>query len=138
MTVIINAENLVAGRVAAFAAKQALLGFDVKIYNAEKAVITGKRKMVFDAWAHKNSTVGVWSKGPFHFKVPDRFLRRIVRGMIPYKTARGTAAFKRVLCYKGLPEGIVPNTEVPRSNVSKTTHDYVTIQEICHHIGGKA
>lgn len=138
MTIIIDAENLIAGRLAAFAAKQTLLGEDVKIYNAEKAIITGKRLTVLATWAHKNSTVGVWSKGPHHYKVPDRFLRRIVRGMLPYKSARGTAAYKRILCYKGLPEGITPNTQVAGAHVSKTTHDYVTVQEICRHIGGKA
>ena len=38
---IINADNLVLGRMAAIAAKQALLGEDVRIVNCEKAIITG-------------------------------------------------------------------------------------------------
>ena len=138
MKIIIDAQDQVAGRIAAFAAKQTLLGNDVEIYNAEKAVITGNRTMVYAHWQRKNE-MGVWSKGPFIPKVPDRFMRRIVRGMIPYKTARGSAAFKRVMCYKGMPAGLAQATAVPGAHVSKTgSHKYVTIAEICKFLGGKA
>ena len=43
---IIDANNLILGRMATFIAKQALLGEDIKIVNCEKAVITGDRKEI--------------------------------------------------------------------------------------------
>jgi len=137
MKIIIDAQDQIAGRIAAFAAKQTLLGNEVEIYNAEKAVITGNRKMVFAHWQRKNE-MGVWSKGPFIPKVPDRFMRRIVRGMIPYKTARGFSAYKRVMCYKGMPPGLTAPTPITGAHISKTgSHKYVTIADICKFLGGK-
>ncbi len=44
--IIINAENGSFGRVASFAAKQALLGNEVTVVNSEKAIITGNKKML--------------------------------------------------------------------------------------------
>ncbi len=41
---IINADNLIIGRIASFAAKKALLGEKVVIVNSEEAVMTGKKK----------------------------------------------------------------------------------------------
>lgn len=137
--VFIDAKDLIAGRLGAFAAKQALLGNEVAIYNADKAVITGRRKEILARYNHWNTTMGAWSKGPFIPKVPDRFLRRLCRGMIPYKTARGKAAYGRIMCYKGKPEGITgPFVELPKANISKTkSHNYITVQEICSSMGGK-
>ena len=44
---IIDAKDLIAGRMGAFVAKQLLLGETVDIVNAEKAVISGKKNVVF-------------------------------------------------------------------------------------------
>jgi len=40
---IIDATNLIAGRLATFVAKKALLGEEIEIVNSEKAVLTGKK-----------------------------------------------------------------------------------------------
>ena len=41
MTVVIDAENAVVGRLASRVAKLALMGEDVLVVNAEKAIMTG-------------------------------------------------------------------------------------------------
>jgi len=43
---IIDATNLIIGRVASLAAKKVLLGEDIVILNCEKAMMTGNRKEI--------------------------------------------------------------------------------------------
>eukprot|EP00921_Rhytidocystis_pertsovi_P007715 GHVQ01012781.1.p3 GENE.GHVQ01012781.1~~GHVQ01012781.1.p3 ORF type:complete len:143 (+),score=22.91 GHVQ01012781.1:616-1044(+) len=42
-------------------------------------------------------------KGPFHLRAPSKILWRVVRGMIPHKTARGQLALGRLRSYDGIP-----------------------------------
>ncbi|RLN82430.1 hypothetical protein BBJ28_00012373, partial [Nothophytophthora sp. Chile5] len=42
-------------------------------------------------------------KGPIHYRAPSRMLWRTIRGMLPHKTARGTAALQRLKVFDGIP-----------------------------------
>jgi len=42
-------------------------------------------------------------KGPIHYRSPARMLWRVVRGMLPHKTARGQAALARLATFEGIP-----------------------------------
>merc|ERR1719500_2281583 len=42
-------------------------------------------------------------KGQFHFRAPSKIFWRVVRGMIPHKTARGQAALDRMKTFEGVP-----------------------------------
>src|SRR3989344_3354558 len=101
---IINANNLILGRLASFAAKTALLGERIDIINCENAVITGKKETTFAEYRRRNEQ-GTF-KGPFLFKRPDMFVKRVIRGMLPYKRECGRNAFNRVRCYISVPEGL--------------------------------
>jgi large subunit ribosomal protein L13 len=83
-------------------AKLLLNGEEVIILNAEKAVFSGKKKSKV-AEAHLFLEVGAPMRGPFHYRRPDRFLRKTVRGMVPYKQPKGKAAYKRLKAYMGIP-----------------------------------
>ncbi|PIN72869.1 50S ribosomal protein L13, partial [Candidatus Woesearchaeota archaeon CG10_big_fil_rev_8_21_14_0_10_47_5] len=48
--IIIDANNLVLGRLAARAAKLCLMGEKVSIINCEKAVISGNKKQLLEKW----------------------------------------------------------------------------------------
>ena len=50
---IIDATNLVMGRIAAFAAKKALVGEKVDIINCEKAIVTGSRRFLVGRYFHQ-------------------------------------------------------------------------------------
>mgnify|MGYP001614938527 CR=1 FL=1 len=50
---IIDAEDLPMGRLAAFVAKQALLGYRVAIANCEKAIITGRKHEIIAKFRQK-------------------------------------------------------------------------------------
>lgn len=100
---ILNAEGLIVGKVATFAAKQALLGEKVEIVNAEKACITGSKKNILEKYDARVKR-GNPFKGPYFPTTPDRILRRTIRGMLPWKTNRGKEAFRQVMCYLGTPD----------------------------------
>ena len=100
---IIDGTNLILGRLASHAAKQALLGEKIVILNCEKVVLTGPRTFVLSTM-HERADRGDPYKGPFFQRMPDRFVRRAIRGMLPYKQGRGKLAFERIMCYLGVPE----------------------------------
>ena len=99
---IIDATNLILGRLSTNVAKLALQGEKVIVVNCGKAVISGKRKMVEKHYLHKRDR-GETMHGPFFPKRADLIIKRTVRGMLPYKLDRGRKAFKRVMCYLGVP-----------------------------------
>ncbi len=99
---IIDATNLILGRLASHAAKLALQGESVIIVNSEKAVISGKKKLVESHYLHKLER-GEARKGPFFPRRSDMILRRTVRGMLPWHSDRGRKAYKRVMCHIGIP-----------------------------------
>jgi large subunit ribosomal protein L13 len=135
--IIINGEGMVAGRLAAIAAKKALLGFDVNIINSEKALIVGNKKEIIKRYKIKEDR-GIPSKGPFLPKRPDRFLRKIIRGMLPYKKSRGRNAYKQVKCFIGMPEEFKDKkiTEYDNAHIKKSKHtEFITIKEILKNLG---
>jgi large subunit ribosomal protein L13 len=98
----VNAEGLIVGRMCSKVAKRLLNGEEVVILNAEKAVFSGKKKSkVLEA--HKFLEVGAPMRGPFHYRRPDRFLRKTVRGMVPFKQPKGKNAYKRLKVFMGIP-----------------------------------
>jgi len=101
---VIDGENATAGRLASYSAKQALLGNEIAIINAEKAVVTGREKEIKEKYLKLRQKGGSAIKGPFFPSQPERILKRMIRGMLPYKRTRGREAFKRIKCYKGLPK----------------------------------
>tara|TARA_Y100000310_G_scaffold336989_2_gene422924 strand:+ start:251 stop:661 length:411 start_codon:yes stop_codon:yes gene_type:complete len=130
---IINGENQLLGRLSSLAAKKALLGERVDIVNCEKVVVSGKRKEILNRYKEKAQIKGEL-KGPYLQKTPDRFVRRSIRGMLPYKKERGEKAFKRVMCHLGTPEKLKDQ----KQEALKEAHmgnlkiaNAITVKEIC-------
>ena len=102
---IINAKNLILGRLGAYIAKKSLLREEIKVVNCKDAVIVGKKEEIINRYKRKKErTTPV--KGPFIPKTPDRFVKRTIRGMLPYKKERGRDALQRILCYSSIPESL--------------------------------
>jgi large subunit ribosomal protein L13 len=99
---LVNAEGQIVGRMCSKIAKLLINGEEVVILNAEKAVFSGKKKSKI-AEQHLFLEVGAPERGPFHYRRPDRFLRKTVRGMLPIKQAKGKNAYKRVKVFMGVP-----------------------------------
>jgi large subunit ribosomal protein L13 len=135
--IIIDAKDQIIGRIGSVAAKQALLGEEVAIINVESAVISGKKEFVFSRYKERRDR-GVPRKGPYIPRMPDRFTRRLIRGMFPMANARGRAAYKRLMCYIGTPAEFhgKPTHVVPGASASKLpTLNKVTIGEVCKFLG---
>ena len=136
---IIDASNLVLGRLASFAAKKTLLGENIKIVNCEKAVITGSKATVIAHYKRKRAR-GTWSGGPHFPKSPEMVVKRTIRGMLPYKRERGREAFGRVRCYAGIPEELAGKKlkTIKEADISKVPNiKYVALSEICRQLGAK-
>lgn len=137
--IIIDAKNKVLGRIATYAAKQALLGEEVKIVNCELAVITGKKDEILARYNQRRQR-GIPSRGPFFPRMPDRLVRRTVRGMLPWSQTRGREAFKRVLCYVGIPEEYASQkmVSVEGADLSKVINtNFLTVKELTRLLGAK-
>ena len=133
---IINAEGLIIGRMASIVAKRILNGEEITIVNAEKAVISGKRKSrVMEAKTFLE--VGAPERGPFHYRRPDRIVRKTVRGMVPYKQPKGKQAYKRLKVFIGIPDEIKDKkTETLMDALAqKLTCPHFTVGELAKEIG---
>jgi large subunit ribosomal protein L13 len=133
---IINADGLILGRMASIIAKRLLKGEKIAVVNAEKAVISGKKKAKIRE-AKEFLEVGHPGKGPMHYRRPDRVLRRTVRGMLPYKQPKGKQAYKRLRVFIGVPDEL-KNREmetIEEAQAKKLTCPYFTLGELSKEIG---
>lgn len=136
---IIDATNLILGRLASMAAKKAMLGVNVDIINCEKAVVSGSRADVLAKFFTKRRRATI-RRGPFISRMPDRFIRRIIRGMIPYKYEKGERAFEKVMCYVGVPKGFEGKkfeTFEKADAVKRQTKKFITVGEVCKELGAR-
>ena len=104
MTKIIDGTNAVLGRLASYAAKQALLGEEIVILNCEKVIITGSRRDIMEKFESRRKKIGSGQKGPKYSRLAHLIVKRAVRGMLSHRSGRGKEAFRRIKCYQGVPE----------------------------------
>ena len=136
---LVNADGLILGRMASVVAKKLLNGEKVVIVNAEKAVISGKRKSKV-AEAKEFLEVGAPRQGPFHYRRPDRILRKTVRGMLPFKQPKGKTALKRLKVFIGVPEDLKdqPLVSIKEAQAAKLKGPYLTLADLAKEIGWKS
>src|SRR6266498_3955994 len=137
---IVDASNLILGRMASYVAKKALEGNRIVVLNAERAVISGTKERVL-ARAKlklKTRTLGNLEKSPTHPRKPDGYVRRVIRGMLPWKKPGGKDAFHRVKVYIGTPSEYQdrPATRVADDDASRLRVPYITIAQLSGEIGG--
>ncbi|MBI4441635.1 50S ribosomal protein L13 [Candidatus Woesearchaeota archaeon] len=133
----IDGTNLILGRVASFAAKQALLGEQVIITNCEKIVISGNRAATITRY-QRIYELGNTMNGPYQPRVTDRFVKRVCKRMLPHKRARGRAALRRIRCYAGNPGVEEKAMTLPKADKQKLpTLKTMTVGELCFALGGR-
>ncbi len=132
---IIDADNAVLGRLASIVAKRLLNGEEIIIVNAEKAVIVGNKQFIIQKYQERRD-IGSVRKGPYYPKMPDRILRRTVRGMLPMKKAHGKEAYKRLKVYMGVPrEYRGMEFEVLDDAKNNKLEGFITLKELSTHLG---
>ncbi|MCX8159207.1 MAG: 50S ribosomal protein L13 [Candidatus Pacearchaeota archaeon] len=118
--IIIDAANSVLGRVASFAAKQALLGKEVIVVNCKDILITGNPKTTISEFSQARRRGRGSQKGPIIPKVAFKFTKRVIRGMLPHFQTRGKDALKRIICYDNSPEEYQKEKKISLSKELKT------------------
>ncbi len=133
---LVNADGQIVGRMCSKIAKLLLNGEEVIILNAEKAVFSGKKKSKI-AEAHLFLEVGAPERGPFHYRRPDRFLRKTVRGMVPFKQPKGKAAYKRLKVFMGVPAEFKDQKMISFDDAQSTNlkGPHFTLAELATEIG---
>jgi large subunit ribosomal protein L13 len=133
---LVNAEGLILGRMASKVAKRLLNGEEVIILNAEKAIISGKKKSKV-AEAKQFLEVGAPERGPFHQRRPDRIVKRTVRGMVPFSQPKGKIALKRLKVYMGVPEDFKNQQTITftEAQVMKLKGPHFTLAELAKEVG---
>ncbi|MBS7655345.1 50S ribosomal protein L13 [Candidatus Bathyarchaeota archaeon] len=137
--VFIDAEDAILGRLASKAAKLALEGKEVIIFNAEKAVISGKKKAIVNEVKRKleTRTLASVEKSPKHPRRPDLYVRRVIRGMLPWKKPKGKNAYKKVKVYIGIPEDFTGKLiKIPEVDSSKLKCKKIKVEELSKEVGG--
>jgi large subunit ribosomal protein L13 len=137
MVTVINAEDLILGRLASIVARRALEGEEIALVNVEKAVISGTRKRVMGAYLKKRQR-GSKEGGPFFPRRPDAIMKRTIRGMLPYKRQPGREAFQRVRAYVGIPRQFRENPleTIEDAHVSRLSSSrFVTLESVSSYLG---
>ncbi|MFA5614135.1 MAG: 50S ribosomal protein L13 [Methanoculleus sp.] len=139
MVTVIDADGLLLGRMASVVAGRALAGEEIAIVNAEKAIVSGDRAYVLEAY-YKKRNRGSREGGPFYPRRPDHIIKRTIRGMLPYKRERGAAAFKRVKVYVGIPMefSALERESLEAAHIDRLSRPrYVTVGAISTNLGAK-
>ncbi len=138
---VYNGENMLLGRMASKIAKDVLMGEEVRVVNCEKVVVSGRQVRTMEDMKIRQDRRGYPLKSQKRPRMPDRFVRRSIRGMLPWKTTRGREAFSRLMCYVGVPAEFekLDLIVLESANMSKLTKSkHVTVADIIRSLGGKA
>lgn len=93
------------GRLASVVAKKLLQGYKIVVVRCEELVYSNaihrQTRKALQFRRKRTLTNPKW--GPHHQRSPTRAFQRVVRGMLPHKTARGTQALHRMKLFEGCP-----------------------------------
>ena len=141
---VLDATDLIMGRMCSQVAKMALLGHHIIIINAKDGVISGRRNQILAKYVHLRRDIRNLSnprRGPFHGSRPDTFLRQKIRYMLP-KNFRGAEALKRIHVYiAGIPsvkktkyKGAEPIL-IRNASSERLSKKFITIEDVCNNMG---
>ena len=129
--IVIDATNATLGRLASYAAKQALLGKKIEIVNCDLAIIAGNPKSIIAHYQKLRKRGGSSLKGPFFPKSPERVLRRTIRAMLPdHKRGRGKEAYKNIMCHNLVPPELADSKKITAGKEKKTK--IITLRELAN------
>lgn len=136
---VLNGEGMILGRLGSTVAKLLLNGNEVKIVNAEHIAISGHMRDLVTKYKQRIELKDKANPehSPYISRRPDMFVKRVIRGMLPWKQPKGKAAYRRLRVYVGVPKDI----KVGNENKIKTKHakevyeTTVTVGELMKKLG---
>ncbi len=140
---VIDCNSKILGRLASSAAKMLLKGDSVVLVNAEKAVVSGHIADLVENYKRKIELTDKANPehSPYISRRPDLFVKRTVRGMLPFKKAKGKQAYRRLKVYMGVPEQYKAKAEGGAEakqkikTIKDVTEKTVTIAELMEKLG---
>ncbi len=138
---VINAENMVLGRLASIVAKELLdnektyKNEEFAVVNVDKSIIIGHKDDIVNKYKLLIEDIGSDRKGPFLIRKADRLFKRTVRGMLPYQKPRGRTALKKMKAYEGVPkefQGI--EAEVFKDAEFNSHRRHMTLGKVCEYL----
>lgn len=137
--VVVDATNLIAGRLASHVAKLLLEGKRVSIVNCEHIMISGTRSNIIKEYRDflEISSIIHPEHGPYHPRRPDTIITRMIRGMLPRKKPSGITAHKRLRTYIGTPKELksFKKIQFEKAKITKPTANYTTMADLGRTIG---
>ncbi len=137
---IVNAEGLVAGRLASKVAKAAINGEDVVIINAEKVVLVGKQTAIMPKFQQRVDA-GVKSNphyGPKYDRIPSKMLRRMIKGMLPNKSRTAEKLLKQIYIYNSTTDKVDITKAITMEDIKcNEKHDFMLLEDVAKALGGK-
>lgn len=108
MVTVIDLKDLVLGRASTQIAKRLLKGERIELVNAEKAVIKGPRDYLLARYKKRvdMSVVGNPHYGPKYSRMPDKIVKRTIKGMLPNVTRGRKPALERLQVHIGVPKSL--------------------------------
>ena len=103
--VVIDGRGHLVGRLASKIAKELLNGQRIVVVRCELLNKSGslfRNKLKFHEFLGNTRNTNP-RKGHIHFRTPSRIFWRMVRGMLPHKTPKGSAALGRLKVFDGIP-----------------------------------
>ena len=136
---IIDCDSRILGRLATHTASLLLKGNKVALVNAEKAAISGHGRDIVASYKQKVEWVDKANPehSPYWSRRPDFFVKRVIRGMLPFKQPRGKEAYKRLTVYVGVPAGIGKESfdKIAIKSMRETYEGAMTVKQLSASLG---
>lgn len=138
MTIYIDGTDQILGRLSSIVARKLLEGEEVIILNAENIAIVGKKERILEEYKEKRE-IGSSRKGPFYPRMPDRIVKRTIRGMLPRDRPKGRMALKRLKVYIGTPSDLkgVEKSEIGAKVKGIKGTTYITVGDVSRYLGAR-
>lgn len=103
--IVIDCKGHLLGRLASTIAKELLNGQKITLVRTEQINISGSlfRNQMLLTHRHNKTMATNPVRGSVHYKTPARMCWKVIRGMVPHKTARGAVAMGRLTVFEGCP-----------------------------------
>ena len=137
---VIDGTNLILGRLATTTAKKIMNNEKIDIVNAEKIVITGTKESLLAKYKIRleSAQKGNPRKGPKYSRMPDKIVKKAIRGMLPWKSSRGKSAYRNLKIHIGVPKEFasvkMETVELARNKLEK---GFMTVESVSKLLGAK-
>jgi large subunit ribosomal protein L13 len=137
---IVDAKEMVVGRLASKLAKALINDEKVTIINAENAVMIGTKNSILRKYrARVNAAVKSNPHyGPKYDRIPSKMLRKMIKGMLSNKKRTNERQLTNLTIYNNVPSELI-GSEMTIIEEAKfnNRNDAMTLGEIAKLLGGK-